>query len=289
MGMLLVITIPFSPILLQLGPLAIRWYGVGYAVAFLLGLWVASRHLKRYGMSEHDYGDLAFWSIVIGLIAARLYYVVQSNAGFYLTHPAHILAFWEGGMAYFGPLFTIPILIFLYCRWKKLSLWPVLDAAALFAAIGQPIGRIGNLFNGDIIGYPSTLPWATSYTNPLTFAPAIGVSYQPAAAYELLLGLAILGLLLLLRRWGKARAGALFLAYLALYSISQFGVFFLRQNEIIAWGLKQAQFSAIALALITIILWLIWRRTTTKPTEAEPLPTSSISTVETDDLSPDAR
>ena len=127
--MALVITFPFSPILVQLGPISIRWYGLGYAVAFLVGLWLVGRHLRRYGLSERDYGDLAFWSIVIGLIAARLYYVVQSGFGWYLTHPQHILAFWEGGMAYFGAVFVVPVFVFLYVRWKKLPLWPVLDAA----------------------------------------------------------------------------------------------------------------------------------------------------------------
>jgi phosphatidylglycerol---prolipoprotein diacylglyceryl transferase len=222
---------------------------------------MVSAHLKRYKLTERDWGDLAFWCIVIGLIAARLYYVVQSGFGWYLTHPQHILAFWEGGMAYFGAVWSVPLVILGYSWWKKLSAWVVLDAAVLFAAVGQPIGRIGNIFNGDILGYPSTLPWAFRYTSPDTFAPQIGTSYQPAALYELLLGLVILGILLLIRERLRPCPGGLFVTYLAMYAISQFGIFFLRANSITLFGLKQAQLSAIVLFAIAIALGAFWYRT----------------------------
>jgi phosphatidylglycerol---prolipoprotein diacylglyceryl transferase len=254
----LIITFPFSPVAISLGPLAIRWYGIGYAVAFLAGLWLAGRHLRQHGVSERLYGDMAFWAIVIGLVAARLYFVAQSGFDYYLTHPQHLLAFWEGGMAYFGAVFTVPIFLFLYCWRKRLSFWLVADAAALFAAIGQPIGRIGNIFNGDVIGYPSDLPWAMRYTSPDTFAPELGVAYQPSAAYELLIGLVILGILLALRRWLRPAAGVLFIVYLGLYAVSQFLIFFLRDNSLTLLGLKQAQLSAIVLGLFVIVLALVW-------------------------------
>jgi phosphatidylglycerol---prolipoprotein diacylglyceryl transferase len=261
--MSLVITFPFSPILYQLGPIAIRWYGLGYAVAFMVGLAFVSRHLKRYKLTERDWGDLAFWCIVIGLIAARLYYVVQSDVGYYITHPQHILAVWEGGMAYFGAIWTVPLVVLAYCQWKKLAAWPVLDAAVLFAAAGQPIGRIGNIFNGDILGYPSSLPWAFRHTSPDTFAPQIGTSYQPAALYELLTGLVILGILLLVGGRLRIRPGGLFVLYLGLCAISQFGIFFLRGTEpVVALGLKQAQWSAATLFLIAAALGAFWYRTT---------------------------
>ena len=257
----LVITFPFSPILFHLGPLAVRWYGLGYAVAFLAGLALGGRHLSRRGIAEREYGDMAFWSIVLGLIAARLYYVGQSGASWYLTHPQHILAFWEGGMAYFGAVFVVPIFIFIYSRWKKLSFWLLADGAVLFAAIGQPIGRIGNIFNGDIIGYASNLPWAIRYTSPDTFAPELGVAYQPAAAYELLLGLMILALLLAVRSYVRPRHGGLFVLYLFLYACTQFGIFFVRANSVTMFGLKQAQLSAIVLALLSVVLAAVWLRT----------------------------
>lgn len=256
----LAITIPFSPIALQLGFITIRWYGVGYAVAFLVGLWLVGRYMRYRDIGEAAWGTLAFWSIVLGLVGARIYYDVQNGFTFYLTHPQDILAVWQGGMAYFGAIFTVPFLVFAWTRVRRLPFWAFADAAALFAAVGQPIGRIGNIINGDIVGYPSNLPWAIRYTNPQSLAPELGVAYQPAAAYELLIGLLMLTVLLLLWRYRRPQAGALFVLYLPMYAVSQFIVFFWRANSITAFGLKQAQLSAIVLFALSLIVLALWRR-----------------------------
>jgi phosphatidylglycerol:prolipoprotein diacylglycerol transferase len=256
----LVITFPFSPIALQFGFITIRWYGVGYAVAFLVGLWLVGRYMRWRGIGEAHWGTLAFWCIVLGLVGARLYYDVQNGFQFYLTHPQDILAVWQGGMAYFGAIFTVPFLVFVWTRVKGLAFWTFADAAALFAAVGQPIGRLGNIVNGDIVGYPSNLPWAIQYTHPQSLAPQLGVPYQPAAAYELLIGLAMLAILLLVWRNRHPRPGTLFVLYLPMYAVSQFVVFFWRANSITAFGLKQAQLSAIVLFLLSFVIMALWAR-----------------------------
>ncbi|MBO0702824.1 MAG: prolipoprotein diacylglyceryl transferase [Candidatus Dormibacteraeota bacterium] len=256
----LVITFPYSPIALHFWFITIRWYGVGYAVAFLVGLWLVSRYMRWRDIPEAAWGTLAFWCIVLGLVGARLYYDVQNGFGFYLTHPQDILAVWQGGMAYFGAVFSVPILVFIWTRVRRLPFWSFADAAALFAVIGQPIGRLGNIVNGDIVGYPSDLPWAMRYTNPQSLAPELGVAYQPAAAYELLIGLVMLAIVLLVWRYRHPRPGALFVLYLPMYAISQFIVFFWRANSVTAFGLKQAQLSAIVLFVLSLVIIALWRR-----------------------------
>ncbi len=256
----LVITFPFSPIALQFGFITIRWYGVGYAVAFLVGLWLVGRYMRWRGIGEGAWGTLAFWCIVLGLVGARLYYDVQNGFHYYLTHPQDILAVWQGGMAYFGAIFTVPFLVFIWTRVQRLSFWIFADAAALFAAIGQPIGRLGNIVNGDIVGYPSNLPWAIQYSNPQSLAPELGVAYQPAAAYELLIGLVMLAVLLLVWHYRHPRPGALFVLYLPMYAVSQFIVFFWRANSITAFGLKQAQLSAVVLFALSLVVLALWLR-----------------------------
>ena len=270
---LLTITIPFSPVALQLGPLAVRWYGVAYVVAFLVGSQVALRHTRRNGVSDQLANRVLFWAIVSGLIGARLYFVVQSGFLWYLTHPQHILAMWEGGMAFFGAIFAA-VLVLIWSAWRlRLNFWVLLDAGVLFAAVGQPIGRLGNIMNGEILGPPSNLPWAFAYSNPQSMAAHLGVGYQPAAAYEALATLLILGLLLLLRR-RRPPAGALGVSYLALYPISQLVVFFWRtdfETPVIWLGLRQAQLTAIAvLVLVLPIVTWIWLRSVTS-SAAEPV------------------
>ena len=257
-----VITIPFDPIALHLGPVAIHWYGIGYVVAFLVGGWVVTRHMVARGMDRDTVSSLLFWTIVVGLVGARLYYVVQSGPGFYLTHPQFILAVWQGGMAFYGAVFAgVGTLLFLSWR-RRLDFWLVLDGAALFATVGQPIGRIGNVINGDILGPPSTLPWATQYTDPGSLAPHLYVPYQPAAVYEALGTLLILGILLLLRR-RQVPTGVIGIVYIALYAVSQFSIPFLRATEpALALGLRELQWTAVGVFLIGVpVLVITWFRT----------------------------
>ncbi len=134
------------------------------------------------------------------------------------------------------------IVLFVLARRHHLGFWDVLDAGVLFAAVGQPIGRLGNVMNGEILGPPSDLPWAIRYTNPASMAPHLGVAYTPANLYEAIGTLLILAVLLYLRRRGVP-SGILGLTYLALYPISQLILFQWRtdyETPVILWGLKQA-------------------------------------------------
>ena len=259
----LVITDPFPPGFF-LGPLQIRFYGLAYAVAFLVGTAVATRHLERKGISSNVSGNIAFWTIVFGLIGARLYYDVQSGWWFYLTHPQHIFAFWEGGMAFFGGIFASLIVLLVMARRHHIPFWDLLDASVLFAAVGQPIGRLGNVMNGEILGPPSNLPWAIRYTNPASMAPHLGVAYTPANLYEAIGTLLILAVLLYLRRRGVP-PGILGLTYLVLYPVSQLILFEWRtdyETPVILWGLKQAQLTSVAMLLTIVpIFFLFWLRT----------------------------
>ncbi|MHB8588815.1 MAG: prolipoprotein diacylglyceryl transferase [Candidatus Dormibacteraceae bacterium] len=262
----LVITDPFPPGF-YVGPLHIRFYGLAYAVAFIVGTAVATRHLERKGVSANVSGNIAFWTIVFGLIGARLYFDVQSGWWFYLTHPQHILAFWEGGMAFFGGIFAALIVLIVMARRHRINFWDLLDAGVLFAAVGQPIGRLGNVMNGEILGPPSNLPWAIRYTNPASMAPHLGVAYQPANLYEAIGTLLILVVLLYLRRRGTP-SGFVGLTYLVLYPISQLIVFQWRtdyETPVIVWGLKQAQLTSLAMLLTIVpILVLVWLRSRPK-------------------------
>lgn len=258
----LVITDPLPPGF-YVGPVQIRFYGIAYAIAFIAGTALATRHLERRGVPRNVSGDIAFWAIVFGLIGARLYYVVQSGWLWYLTHPLHILAIWEGGMAFFGAIFAALIVLIVMARRHHINFWDVLDAGVLFAAIGQPIGRLGNVMNGEILGPTSNLPWAIRYTNPASMAPHLGVAYQPANLYEALAVLLMLGLLLYLRRRGVP-PGVIGLTYLVLYPVSQLILFNWRtdyETPVIFWGLKQAQLTSLVMLLTIVpVFFLAWLR-----------------------------
>ncbi len=258
------IVINIDPVLLHLGPFAVRWYGLMYAVGLGLALWVTLPVAERRGISRDKIYAL-FWGVTVaGLIGGRLYYVVQSDPAAYLRDPRRIFALWEGGMAFYGAVFLGAPVLYLLTRYYRAPFLPLLDVAALFAPLAQAVGRIGNIINGDIVGYRSTLPWATAYANhgafarPLCTAPYTDcVAFQPAAAYELLFSLGLF--LLLWRLRDRVWPGGMhFVLYLALYSLGQLVLFVWRDNVFVLGPLKQAQATALVVlvALIPIALFL---------------------------------
>lgn len=258
------IVININPVLLRLGPFTVRWYGLMYAVGLGLALWVTLPEAERRG-TPRDRAYSIFWGVtLVGLVGGRLYFVVQNDPIGYLTHPSRIVALWEGGMAFYGAIFLGVPALYLLARWYRVPFLPLLDVVALFAPLAQAVGRIGNIINGDIVGYRSTLPWAAVYANPGAFVRPLCtapythcVAFQPAAAYELLFSLGLFMVLwrLRTRAWP---AGLHFVLYLALYSLGQLVLFAWRDNVLVLGPLKQAQVTAIVviLALIPVALWL---------------------------------
>jgi phosphatidylglycerol:prolipoprotein diacylglycerol transferase len=277
------IHINIDPVILNIGPLALRWYGLMYVVGIVMGLWFIRRYTARKGITGEQVYRVLWWCIVAGLIGGRLYFVAQQPdlVQDYLEQPWRILATWEGGMAFYGAIFLVVPVLFWRALREKINPLVLLDAGALFAACGQIFGRIGNLINGDIIGYPSTLPWSTVYDNANSWAcldpNTCHVPVQPAAGYELLLNVLMLVVLLLLARLYR-RPGALMATYLFGYAITQFLIFFTRANTIVslgplAWGLKQAQWTSLIFFIILIPLTYFFLRTR----YAQPVPAGEVA------------
>ena len=276
-GMTGVVTININPVF-QLGPFTIHWYGVFYALAFIAAYRFGALPLAlRKGVSRALAERITVWTIVFGLLGARLYYDIQQPdfVHNYLLQPINLIAFWNGGMAFFGAIIA-GFLTLAVCAWRyRINPWMVLDGGVLFAVVGQPIGRIGNLINGDILGSPSSLPWATAYTfespagsgHCAILQPGFlcGVGYQPAALYEAL-GTILIGLLLyaLLRR--GVRDGIIAIVYVGLYAISQLILFEFRKSEPSGpLGLREAQWTAIAMVVLAVpALTVLWLRTASR-------------------------
>lgn len=253
--------INIDPVLLYIGGQPIvRWYGLMYVVGILVGLAVCIPFARTRGVSEDDVWSVFWPATLLGLLGARLYYVVQSDPLSYLSQPWRILATWEGGMAFYGAIFGAAIGIIVWGRRVRAGVWAVLDAGAIFAIIGQAFGRIGNIINGDIIGFPTDLPWGFIYVHPNSFVPQKGVAYQPAAVYELLFNIFMFILLWRLKDRLKA-PGTVFTTWLVTYSIGQILVFTTRMNEVVFMGLKQAQVTAIVVIIATIpLMWYLQGR-----------------------------
>jgi len=262
--------ININPIIVQIGPLALRWYGLMYVVAILVGLWTIRGYLARTGITQEKVYRIIWWCICAGVLGGRLYFVIQQPdlVSDYFMKPWNIIAVWQGGMAVYGAIFLLLAMLLWRAHVERLNPLVVLDAGALFAPVAQSFGRIGNLINGDIIGYRTTLPWGIVYQNPQSWAcltPATcNVPVQPAAGYELLIDVVLLIVLFFLSHHVR-RPGVLAVVFLFGYALSQFLVFFVRDNVIttlfgLNWGLKQAQWTSLVVFIVLLPLTYVVMR-----------------------------
>jgi phosphatidylglycerol:prolipoprotein diacylglycerol transferase len=159
----------FDPIALQIGPLAIRWYGLMYLLAFLafylLGRWrVRHSHFgPRTGLAPKDVEDLLFYGVLGVVLGGRLGYVLFYKAGYYLQHPLEALAIWQGGMSFHGGLIGVLVACALFARRHRMRFFDLMDFVAPLVPLGLAFGRLGNFINGELWGRATDLPWGTVF------------------------------------------------------------------------------------------------------------------------------
>lgn len=246
----------------QIGPLAIRWYGLLIATAVLVGTTVAHRETIRRGQDPDKLLNAIVLAVLFALVGARLYYVAFTW-DYYAANPAKILAVWEGGLAIHGGLMAGAIAIALYCRHAALSLPVTLDIFAPAVALGQAIGRWGNFFNQEAFGVPTALPWKL-YIEPYYRPPQLaGYEYfHPTFLYESVWNVLVFVMLWCgLRKPLEDRPGALTLCYLAFYSMGRFVIEGLRIDSLMAGSFRVAQLvSALVFAAAVVGLAFVLRR-----------------------------
>jgi prolipoprotein diacylglyceryl transferase len=211
---------PSSRFVVRAGPLDLRWYGLLIAVGAVVGWWFARRELRRRGIDEEVASTVALWTIPFGLVGARLYHVV-TDFELFRGHLERVVDVTQGGLGLPGVIVGGAIGATIGARRCGVAPRVMFDVIAPGLVAAQAIGRWGNYFNQELFGGPTTLPWGIRI-DPANRPPgyaAYGV-FQPTFLYESLWdALVLLGLLWLIPRVvGRARPGAIFLAYLAGYS-----------------------------------------------------------------------
>lgn len=212
-----------------LGPFTLHTYGVLLAIAFLAGLWVASRQAKREGLDAGKVTDMAVWVLIAGLVGAKVLLVALDWRHF-ARQPREILSIFQSGGVFYGGLVGGLLVAWWYARHYDLPGWRTADVLAPGVIIGQAIGRLGCFSAGCCWGKPTQVPWAVTFTDiyaarqvgtPMDVAVHPSQLYESAAAFLL-----FLFLLWLARR--KRFHGQVALAYIALYSVIRFTLEFWR-------------------------------------------------------------
>ena len=252
-----------GPIILEFGPIAVRWYGLLIASAVLIGLTLSQYLAKRRNVDPELLGDLAIWLVIFAIPAARIYYVLFEWQE-YVQRPEDIIAIWKGGIAIHGAIIGGTLATIIFARLNRISLWQLLDLVAPSVILGQAIGRWGNFFNSEAFGKPTDLPWKL-YIAP-RYRPAIFLNseyFHPTFLYESLWNLGVFTVLLFLFFWGlknrdRLKTGTLAGVYLIAYSLGRVWIEWLRTDSLMLGPLKAAQvvsLSAIALGA-SILAWL---------------------------------
>ncbi|MEY2777438.1 MAG: phosphatidylglycerol-prolipoprotein diacylglyceryl transferase [Pseudomonadota bacterium] len=263
----------FDPIALALGPLAIRWYGLMYLLAFLAFMWLGRRRIahdpQRSGITLKDLDDFLIWGVLGVVLGGRLGYAIFYKPEHYLSHPLELLAIWQGGMAFHGGLLGV-ILAMLLFSWHRRHLaqadasavnrfWALADFVAPLVPLGLAFGRLGNFINGELWGRPTdpaSIPWAMVFPQSGTADPR-----HPSQLYQMALeGLALFLVLQWLARRPQPRA-LISGVFLTGYGLARFLVEFAREPDgflgLLQLGLSMGQWLSLPMILLglALVLW----------------------------------
>ncbi len=220
----------------------IMWYGVLMSLGMILGSLIAMKEAKRVDLKEDDILDLAIFAIPLGLLGARLYYVLF-NLDYYLENPSQILNFRGGGMAIHGALITGFLTGYIFCKIRKLDFFKMADTVILGMPLAQSIGRWGNFINQEAHGGPTDLPWGIMVD---------GVKVHPTFLYESIWDLGIFIFLVMFRK-NKKYDGQVLFYYIGLYSLGRFFIEGLRTDSLMIGPLRMAQVISLVFILCAIL------------------------------------
>lgn len=249
-------------------PLSIYWYGILIASAFLITSILAMRQSEKFGIKQDDIIDMILWAVPIGIIGARLYYVIFSW-DIYKDDLTEIFKIWNGGLGIYGGIITGVITAIIFAKVRKIKILHLLDFAVIYIPLGQAIGRWGNFVNQEAFGTNTSLPWGmTSDTvrETLTTLQMQGINVDPALPvhptflYESIWDFLIFWILLF-RRKNKKTDGEVIFLYMILYGFGRFFIEGLRTDSLMLGGnVRISQLLAALFVLVFSVLLIYIKR-----------------------------
>lgn len=258
-----------DPVAISIGPIDIRWYGLGYVVSILLGWWYARRIVGTQRlwandtppMTKLDLDDFLLWA-AIGIVAGgRIGFILFYDLPLYLADPGLILQIWKGGMSFHGGITGTTIAMILFARKRGIAMWSLFDVVANVCVTGLFLVRIANFINGELYGGLSSLPWAVVFPGEEPFARHPSQLYE-AALEGLLTGIVLA--VMVFRFGALKRPGLVAGTFVSLYAVSRIAVEFVRVPDaqlgyLLGGWLTMGMVLSVPMLLLG--LWAIWRAT----------------------------
>ena len=244
-----------NPVMFSIGGYSLRYYSFFVLIAAVIAILLIIKEGKRFDLNKDTLFDLAFWTILIGIIGARLYYVIF-NFQLYKDNLLSILYIWEGGLAIHGGIFFGGITLFLFCKKHELDPIRILDISVVPMLLAQAIGRWGNFFNSEAHGIVTSLEKLQSMHLPNFIIEGMhieGLYYEPTFLYESLWCILGFIIIVILRRLKYIKKGMPTCFYLMWYSVGRFYIESLRTDSLMFGGFKVAQIVSIILFLVGFV------------------------------------
>ncbi len=248
-----------DPVLLRLGPLEIRWYGLMYLVGFAIAYLIIKSEFKRRGgpLPTEAAGDFLFYLILGLMLGARIGYVIFYNLDVYLYQPWEIFAVWRGGMSFHGGMLGMILSGWIFSRSRNASFLELADIASLSVPLGLMAGRIGNFINGELYGRVTAVPWG------LIFPGAGDLPRHPSQLYEAFMEGPILFIVLWSLRRRMTTQGTILALFIILYGLFRFLAEFFREPDVqlgyLYFGLTMGQILCLMMIVGGSILMLALR------------------------------
>jgi prolipoprotein diacylglyceryl transferase len=243
-----------SPVIFSLGPISVRWYGLLFAMSFVVGYFIMLRIFNKENIPEPLLDELSMYMLIATVVGARLGHVLFYEPATYLAHPLDILKIWQGGLASHGAAIGIPVALYLFSRKTRQPFFWVIDRIVIVVALSGFFIRTGNLFNSEIYGNITNLPWGFIFERAGESLP-----HHPTQIYE---GLCYLGIFFFLlwfyyKKNGKPRPGLLFGYFLIGVFGFRFLVEFIKEPQVAfesSMALNMGQLLSIPLVIAGIVI-----------------------------------
>jgi len=256
-----------NPVALEIGDIKIYWYGIIIALGFMLAVLLGMKDSRKFGIDPENIIDLVLFAAPVGIICARLYYVIF-NLEYYINNPSEIYRIWHGGLAIYGGIIGAIIVAYFFAKRRKIRILNLLDLGMPYFLMAQAIGRWGNFINQEAFGSNTSLPWGmtgdkiSSYLIDLELQGYDVDPYMPVHPtffYEFLWNIIGFAILLWYRKRRK-REGEVFCLYMIWYGAGRAWIEGLRTDSLMLGPFRVSQVLSVILAIAFLIIFILRRK-----------------------------